>query len=105
MTTDLTAIEARHAAATKGPWETREVAHEKTPYSPRRVFRVEIIAPQHYMGRRTHSRDICQIIGYNEWSDHPGNAAFIAHAPEDIAALLVYVGELEAENKRLRGEA
>jgi hypothetical protein len=53
----------------------------------RRVYRVEIIAPQFFNGRRTHSRDIGQILDYCEWTDHPANASLITAAPELLVAL------------------
>lgn len=76
---------------TKGNWELREVAHAETPWSKRRVYRMEIIAPQFTYGKRTHSRDICQILDYCEWTDHPGNAQGIAtlrNAAEPMLDLL-----------------
>lgn len=76
---------------TKGNWELREVAHAETPWSKRRVYRMEIIAPQFTYGKRTHSRDICQILDYCEWTDHPGNAQGIAalhNAAPSMLALL-----------------
>lgn len=72
---------------TPGPWEIREVAHEATPLNKRRVYRVEIIAPQYLNGRRTHSRDIAQIVDFADWTDQPANARLIAAAPELLAAL------------------
>jgi hypothetical protein len=72
---------------TPGPWELKEVAHEKTPFSERRVYRLEIIAPQYFHGRRTHSRDICQMLDYCEWTDHPANARLIAASPELLWSL------------------
>ena len=81
------AKKAKKAAHTPGPWETFEVAHEETPWSKRRVYRVEIRAPQYYRGRRTHSRHIAQIVDYCEWTDHPANAALIAAAPDLLEAL------------------
>ncbi len=72
---------------TPGPWELREVAHEATPYSKRRVYRMEIIAPQYLCGKRTHSRDIAQMVDYCDWTDHPHNARLIAAAPDLYEAL------------------
>jgi hypothetical protein len=72
---------------TPGPWEIREVAHEATPFRERRVYRVEIIAPQYLYGKRQYSRQICQIVDYCSWTDHPGNARLIEHAPDLYAAL------------------
>jgi len=93
----LAEIEARAARATGQKWELREVAHGATPWSKRRVYRVEIIAPQYNYGKLTHNRNIAQIIDYCDWTDHPANAEFIANARQDIPDLL-------AEVKRLRGE-
>lgn len=39
---DIDELERMEKAATPGPWEIREVAHEASPYSKRRVYRVEI---------------------------------------------------------------
>lgn len=77
---------------TPGPWEIRELAHEATPWRKRRVYRVEIIAPQHLFGKRTHSRDICQIVDYCDWTDHPANARLIRSAPDllDVCERLRY---------------
>lgn len=72
---------------TKGPWEIREVAHEATPLNKRRVYRVEIVSPQFYMGKKIASRHICQIIDYCEWADHPANARLITAAPDLLDAL------------------
>mgnify|MGYP001206569538 CR=1 FL=1 len=72
---------------TPGPWEIREVAHEATAWHKRRVYRAEIIAPQYLYEKRTHSRGICQIVDYCDWTDHPGNAALIAAAPDMLASL------------------
>ena len=74
-------------AHTSGPWEIREVAHEATPLNKRRVYRVEIIAPQYFNGRRTHARDIAQILDFADWTDQPANARLIAAAPDILAAL------------------
>lgn len=102
---ELSAIEARANAATPGPWEKREVAHEASPYAPRRVYRVEIISPQYCMGRRTHSRGISQIVDYCDWTDHPANAAFIAHARADVPALIAALREAWERNRNITAAA
>ena len=79
------------AGHTPGPWVLREFAHEATPWSKRRVYRVEVAAPQFCHGKLTHHRLICQFIDYCDWTDHPANAALVAAAPD-----------LLAENERLR---
>jgi hypothetical protein len=88
-------IRALADAATGPAWEIREVAHEETPWSERRVYRVEINAPQYTYGRRTHSRHVAQIIDYANWTDHPANAKFIAAARTAVPELLDHIEELE----------
>lgn len=74
---------------TKGPWEIREVAHEKTPFNERRVYRVEIIAPMVWplSGKRYGSHRICEIIDYSSYTTDPANAALIVKAPKMHEAL------------------
>lgn len=97
MTSDQNIKSAQH---TPGPWEIREVAHEATPLNERRVYRVEIVSPQHYMGRRTPlSRYICQIVDYCEWTDHPANARLIAAAPDLLAALKAIRSNRESQER------
>jgi len=85
---DTTAIKARLAKATPGPWE---------------VFEGEDLF--------THEPDYCVI--FREWSDKEGrwqedsgeltlaNAEFIAHAREDIPALLSRLEAVERRNGEL----
>lgn len=90
-------------AHTPGPWETREIAHEATPYAKRWVYRMEIIAPQYLYGKRTHSRLICQMIDFCEWTDHPDNARLIASAPDLLEALQPFADFAEHWDARLPG--
>jgi hypothetical protein len=88
---------------TSGPWEIRERVFDETPWRKRRVYRVEIIAPQYYHGKRTHSRDICQMVDYCEWTDHPANARLIAAAPNLYHELRELLGSLEPLENTLTG--
>jgi len=74
---------------TDGPWEIREVAHEATPYSPRRVYRVEIVSPMVWplTGKRYGSRRVCEIIDYANFTTDPANARLIVAAPDLLKAL------------------
>ena len=68
-TLDLAAIEARAEAATKGPWESRDYPNDEV-WDSKGIWLADV---------------------RNEET-----AAFIAHAREDIPALLARVRELEA---------
>jgi hypothetical protein len=100
MSIDVDEIRERCERATIGPWDVREFAHEATPWSERRVYRVEISSPVlDANGNRVGGRPVCQIIDYAEWTTSPANAAFIAHARTDIPALC---DALAASEKRVR---
>ena len=80
---DLQAIEARLAAATPGPWKTQDF----------------VDAPPEDAGSAVVKRGNGGLVAYalrsgavkHEWYDKPqcdADAEFIAHAPEDIRALI-----------------
>lgn len=77
MTLDLAAIEARAAAATAGPWEEMD-GYIMQPYAGGWCV----------LGTAHHGTQ--------------GTPAFIAHAREDIPALLAAVRTLEAERDEQR---
>ena len=85
MTIDLNAIRKRSEAATEGPWTTFDDVQ--------------------YIARRT-------VYEYDEWTEsnvdviadcsHMHDAAFIAHARQDVPALIELVAQKQAEVERLR---
>ena len=91
---ELAAIEARANAATEGPWEVEP--HPDQPYLDKVV--------RHY----GHLTDLLAQCFHTN-----GNAAFIAHARQDIPALIAEVRRLRQElsdtneeltiSKRLKG--
>lgn len=81
---DVEAIEGRAEAATDGPWAS--VDEWVSGIGADRTFTM-IEAPSRYV-----SRDVS-----NGW-----DADFIAHAREDVPALIAYVRELEAALASLR---
>lgn len=87
---DLVAVRARADKASPGPW-----SREKPPYKDGWPLGSVIGGT---VGRQT-------IYTHATGGTFPANdAAFIAHAREDIPALLDALERLMAENERLRGE-
>lgn len=82
---DIDEIEARLKAATPGPWLVAYDADH--PMNGGMPFNFVVAT----IGNDTIAEDLC---GYD--------ARFIAHAPEDVAALIAEVRMLRAENARLR---
>lgn len=91
---DLKAIEARLVAATPGPWEERVGIGWAPPY----VVWVRCEERRSVMSGEIENMRIASIIAECNSATIPNaaNAAFIAHAPEDIAALLAEVRRLRA---------
>lgn len=89
MTNYWKEIEARENKATLGPWIVRR---------QQKVFFVEsykgVVAEVYQRG-----------AFYGEVDEDASNAAFIAHARNDIHALFTRVKELEAENRQLLEDA
>lgn len=90
---DLDAIEARANAASAGPWRSTWPDPTPAPHDPNDVV-VESLAPGlSYVGR--------MVVGtlYHD-GDHAvcseANAAFIAHARQDVPALVAEVRRLRA---------
>lgn len=83
---DLDAIEARVKAATPRPW-----VHE--PSQPELQHAAQVFGP---IGD---GDAICDFWGSNPRAD--ADAAFIAHAREDVPALIARVRDLEARNLRM----
>ncbi|MFB7910156.1 hypothetical protein ACFC1T_27340 [Kitasatospora sp. NPDC056076] len=77
---DLDAIQTRLDAATEGPWTTDDSE-----------IVAEVIAPASWVARTD-----------GDGEADRANAEFIAHARQDVPALLARVRQLEAENERLR---
>lgn len=82
MSLDLDAIEKRLRNATPIPWEIA-----------RHDWQATIVRPGSGPGRRIASVGQNCAVGHNGHND----AIFIAHAPNDIATLLVEVRELRAK--------
>jgi hypothetical protein len=89
---DLDAIEARANAATPGPWDGDTCDG----------------ISQHWT-REKPWLDVLVMEGSDSWagcnhriSVSEGDAEFIAHAREDVPALVQRVRELEADNQQLR---
>ena len=95
---DLDAIEARAAAATPGPWGVYESGGV-----------IDIAADLQETGHGYRARrGICRLdeepmdndpahrewTGEEDWAQVQADAAFIAHAPEDVAALVAEVRRL-----------
>jgi NTP pyrophosphatase (non-canonical NTP hydrolase) len=87
---DLDAIETRASAATSGPWVSDEGGYEHRAYSPQvQCFMVSTLP-----GEIVAVSPECRFVD-------SANATFIAHAREDVPALVRRVRELEAERDRL----
>ena len=84
---DIDEIEARLKAATPGPWLVAYDADH--PMNGGMPFNFVVAT----IGNDTIAEDLCG-----------DDARFIAHAPEDVAALIAEVRRLSAENARLREE-
>jgi len=76
-TVDTAAIEARANAATPGPWKKRWDGN---------TLLVESVHNDHWREL------ICET---GDSSDHTDNTVFIAHAREDVPALLAHIRELQ----------
>lgn len=87
---DIEAIKARAEAATEGPWE---VSSEGPGY-PVGIFS--------RLGTKS-ARTV--IYPDDDYETGEPDLEFIAHAREDIPALLTYIDELEAQIERVRLEA
>ena len=101
----LVEIRGREKAATRGPWVFEEPDGKVLlGYTPK----VGRVGESGCLGSIA-SRFVCDM--HSDWrytykdKDEPlANAAFIAHAREDITALLDEVERLRAENEKLRDE-
>ena len=93
---DLQAIEARLAAATPGPWKTQDF----------------VDAPPEDAGSAVVKQGNGGLVAYalrsgavkHEWYDKPqcdADAEFIAHAPEDIRALLGAVKAAKSLHRKM----
>lgn len=100
---DLAPIEARAEAATKGPWDTlggnlvRAIAADRELAVP--IFRSEAPVDWHKNKRLTHP------VFVRAYRDEVNNATFIAHAREDIPALIAEVRRLREELREVRQRA
>jgi len=94
--TDLAAIRARCEAATPGPWKVVKASRLTDRWG----------AVWGHVGVETDFQ--CnrsdQAIFYSQGHCSPANAAFIAHAREDIPALLAALDARDAEIARLKKE-
>jgi hypothetical protein len=79
---DLEAIKARADAATPGRWFWTA----ETDYDPGRIVGEPMVGG----------------FGEPEWDVTPDDAEFIAHAREDVPALLAHIDALTADNERLQ---
>lgn len=91
---DIDAIRARAEAATPGPWEWNTERFKGGWSGITGKDNAEILFPNHCNDGDD---------GYAWFEDFPNDAdaAFIAHAREDIPALLAEVDRLTAENERI----
>lgn len=90
---DLDAIKARAEAATPGPWEYAEAG----------TFKRGSFSLDEYFVRRPED-DVsiaADIIDPDTCEPSEALAAFIAHAREDVPALVAEVERLQADNERL----
>lgn len=108
---DLAPIEARHAAATKGPWGVYQYGGDSL---------IEIAADLQETGTGYRARrDVCRLdeepmdndpthrewTAEEDWAQVQADSAFIAHAPADVDALLAEVHRLRAELATARAAA
>jgi hypothetical protein len=84
----LAEIEQRCAAATPGPWEVRWGYYVHVPGDP---FSLATVVS-------------CQTVPADRREEHEANARLIAHAREDVPALLAEVRRLRAVGRELRGQ-
>jgi len=90
--TDLDAITARSNAATPGPWVERSVGYVFATATSERA------AESGYIGT--------PVVDTFMWPEHgPANQVFIAHAREDVPALVAEVRRLRAERDGERQRA
>ena len=87
---DVEAIEARAMAATKGPWIEGQPGNFRV-YGPAN------------MGRQSGPLLEIQILGVSDPEIEGANRAFVAHARQDIPALIAWVEKLEAVVEAARG--
>lgn len=92
MTPDqLNTIKARLATATPGPWAVEDITSDH----------LHDICLAYTIPGAGNPILLASVYGDDDSSDPIGmpaanaNAAFIAHAPADLAALLAYIGQLE----------
>ena len=88
----LVEIRGREKAATQGPWRAKSEALEADECG-------NVTAAMTYVS--TNDKGICILYGRgHDDANTQGDAAFIAHARQDIPALLDEVERLRAENER-----
>jgi hypothetical protein len=99
----LEAIRARCEAATPGPWSTRQAENEH-------VVAVDaVVNGDSRIGCTTARYEFISCHGSEEMPEEGRivasfNAEFVAHAREDVPALLAYIEELEADLRMHREE-
>ena len=105
--TQLAEIEARHTAATPGPWGVYEFGGSSM---------IDVAAALEDTGTGYRARrEICRLedepldndpthrewTAEEDWAQVQADAQFIAHAPEDVAALLAEIRRLRDQRKYL----
>ena len=93
MTIDLEAIKAREKAATEGPWR-----HSPSYAPPLKGDGSDVLWGYSISGSNEHGGSILPMLGsVHNFPDHmEANAEFIAHARQDIPALIAEVERLTA---------
>lgn len=105
---DLAAVRARAEAATEGPWFGDSYATIFSEPRTKEWQAAEDAIPDDASdddprwAATTALEDASQVAWVTKGGEQAANERFIAHSRADVDFLLARVGELEAENEKLR---